>query len=81
MSSYKIDLYTSKRGFSLVAKVNKQPAVVFNELTLDEAIKFIKHFEELIVVTAMVNKSTYEELEKRLMSSNVCLEFRVGSLN
>ena len=78
MSTYNINIYPNGKNFKLVVKISRQPTVVYNELTLDEIIKFINSHNEFINVNAYVDKKIFNRLKREISSYYIQLEFGIS---
>lgn len=76
-----IRLYPHGRNFKLVVKIGRQPTVVYNELSIEEVIKFINSHNEFIDVTAYVSNGVYSRLQKEIANYYVQLELGVNGVN
>ncbi len=77
MTNTVISVYEQYNNCKMVIKIGSQPYVTYNNICLDNVIKFILSHQELLLVVTN-SKKIYDILSDRINVFNIELQFRVG---
>jgi hypothetical protein len=65
------------KNCKMTIKIGNQPTVTYNNIKIDEVVRFVTSHQELLLVSTDSNK-LYKILEEKINCYNVELQFRVS---
>jgi len=77
MTNTTIGVYEQWDNCKMVVKIGNQPSATYNNLKLDEMVRFISSHQELLTVFTNSTK-IYDILKSKVDYYNVELQFRVS---
>ena len=69
MTQHIINIYEQWTKFKIIVKIGKQPQVNYNNLSLDEVIRFVTSHNEFVIINTN-SDIMYQELFNKLDSYN-----------